>query len=628
MSNVYVSSTNVKQRDVAIYTRVSTEHEEQMSALENQKDWYKPITEQHPEWNVIRMYVDAGITGTSAQKRPRFMRMIADAEAGEFDLILTREVTRFARNTVDTLQYTRRLKAAGVEVFFINDNIRTFDGDGELRLTIMATLAQDESRKTSIRVKAGQQTSMEKGVYYGNGNILGYDRVGKDLVINPEQARTVRMIYDWYLEGIGIKTIKFKLEELGVLTATGKTRWYETNISKVLSNSFYCGIITYHKQYVPDFLEQKKINNFGEIEQFQVRGTHQPIVTEEEYCEVQRRKEARRAELKNVGYGKHRFVGQKPPQDLWTRLLECECGHRFNRKRWHTNNYGTSYAYQCYSSVRTGTVQTRLNKGLPIEGICQSPMIPEWKLQIMVEHVFNEYITNTDEVLALAESIVAKHLNDPEPEDDTTQLVEAKMAERDKLKKRLNQLVTMRADGEIDKAMFMEQKEKIEGEITTLESSILKLRPQLAEPDEDDLDYENKIAVLRYHMERMVSPKTVQELPQNIIEAFVRKVVVHPNGFDWYLRFNAEKAPRRLQINGKRRNNAVVEELDSDNEAELKIPHLVNCNTGCNQRKKELRYIRAQRFVITQQMARERLYSKNTQRRIFNWFDLVINIYI
>ncbi len=213
---------NSKIRKVAVYARVSTEHEAQLSALENQKDWYKPFLAQHPEWQIIRMYVDKGITGTSANKRPQFQQMIKDAESGEFDLILMREVSRFAKNTVDTLQYTRQLKVKGVEVFFINDNIKTFDGDGELRLTIMATLAQDESRKTSVRVKAGQQTSMENGVFYGNGNIRGYDRVGKDMVINPEQAETVRMIYDMYLKGMGMKKIQYTLEQEGRLTASSK----------------------------------------------------------------------------------------------------------------------------------------------------------------------------------------------------------------------------------------------------------------------------------------------------------------------------------------------------------------------------------------------------------------------
>ena len=165
---MYGISSDFQKRDVAIYARVSTEHEAQLSALENQMDWYKPILAARPEWTLVKQYVDEGITGTSAEKRPRFMEMIKDAKAHKFDMIITREVSRFARNTVDTLQYTRTLKDYGVEVFFINDNIKTFDGDGELRLTIMATLAQDESRKTSIRVKAGQQTSMNNGVFYGN----------------------------------------------------------------------------------------------------------------------------------------------------------------------------------------------------------------------------------------------------------------------------------------------------------------------------------------------------------------------------------------------------------------------------------------------------------------------------
>ena len=201
-----------RRRRVVIYARVSTEHEAQLSALENQLDWYKPILAANPDWELVKVYVDEGITGTSAKKRPQFMQMIKDAKLGEFDLIITREVSRFARNTVDTLQFTRELKANGVEVFFLNDNIKTFDCDGELRLTIMATLAQDESRKTSIRVKSGQQTSMNNGVIYGNGNILGYDKVGKEMIINPEQARTVRLIYDMYLAGAGLVKIKDELE--------------------------------------------------------------------------------------------------------------------------------------------------------------------------------------------------------------------------------------------------------------------------------------------------------------------------------------------------------------------------------------------------------------------------------
>ena len=192
-----------RQRTIVFYGRVSTQHEEQLEALENQMQWYEDQTAYHPNWKVVDCYIDEGITGTLASKRPSFMAMIADAKLGKFDLIVTREVCRFARNTVDALVITRELKKYGVEVYFVEDNIWTMDGDGELRLTIMATLAQEESRKISERVRAGQAISRENGVLYGNGNILGYDREGSTYVVNPEQAETVRLIFQLYAKGLG-----------------------------------------------------------------------------------------------------------------------------------------------------------------------------------------------------------------------------------------------------------------------------------------------------------------------------------------------------------------------------------------------------------------------------------------
>ena len=187
-------------RKVAIYARVSTEHEAQLSALDNQVQYYDEIISKHSDWIVYKRYIDEGITGTSIKKRKNFMKMIEDAKNGYFDLIITREVSRFARNTVDTLQVTRELKKIGVEVYFTEDNIWTFkDEDGELKLTIMATLAQNESKKISQRVKAGQKISFLNGVIYGTGNVLGYDKVGKEMIINEEQAKTVKYIFDSFI---------------------------------------------------------------------------------------------------------------------------------------------------------------------------------------------------------------------------------------------------------------------------------------------------------------------------------------------------------------------------------------------------------------------------------------------
>ena len=218
MGNVQDASV----RRVAIYGRVSTEHEAQLSAFENQQAWYEGVAHQHPEWLIVERYYDEGTTGTAAKKRPEFMRMIGDAHGGKFDLIVTREVCRFARNTVDTLTVTRELSRIGVEVYFIQDNIWTMDGDGELRLTLMATLAQEESRKISERVLAGQQISRERGVLYGTGNILGYDRVGGTYVINPEQAYTVQKIFALYADGWGYRRICAELVRLGCKNAHGE----------------------------------------------------------------------------------------------------------------------------------------------------------------------------------------------------------------------------------------------------------------------------------------------------------------------------------------------------------------------------------------------------------------------
>ena len=581
MYGYYTNRLN-EYRKAAIYARVSTEHEEQLSALENQKDWYKPILEQHPEWDIVEMYVDEGVTGTSAKKRKNFMRMIADAERGKFDLILTREVSRFARNTVDTLQYTRSLKAKGVEVYFINDNIKTFDGDGELRLTIMATLAQDESRKTSVRVKAGQQTSMENGVIYGNGNILGYDRVGKEMIINPEQAETVRMIYDWYLAGEGIRSIQFKLEQAGRLTAMGKTTWHMTNISKILKNTFYCGIITYHKQWTPNYLEQKKINNHGEIERTLVQGTHEPIVTVEEFEKVQEIMKSHQREHPEASANQKRVLGNRQPIDIWTELLVCECGHHFNRRLWHCDSGHNLYSYQCYSSIKTGTVRTRLNKGLPIEGICPVPMIPSWKLALMAKRIFKEYSKDISPIADLALSIIDKHKNDKKKQIDNTDILRQYDDERARLQKRLDNLIEMRADGEITKEMFQAKASEIKIGLKELEENMKKLE-QTAETNDTSPD--GKTALLKQQIQQMVCLSDDGDVPVGLLHAFVAKIVVHEDSFDWYLRFRPD--------NGSATEPQKVAE-----------------------------------YTFTKEDTKTYLYSFSPQRRVLKWSDIKATVFI
>ena len=243
-----------------IYGRASTEHEAQVKALQNQMQWYDDVARFHPQWNVINRYIDQGITGTQVYKRDAFMRMMEDAKQQKFDLIVTREVCRFARNTVDALVCVRQLAAIGIEVYFVNDNIWTLDGDGELRLTIMATMAQEESRKISERSLAGQRVSREKGVLYGNGNIFGYTRnkLTKQFEIDPDQAETVKMIFDLYDSGMGETLVAKELTRLGRKNGVGKVKWDAGKVSKIIKRKNYLGYTVYCQSYSNNYLEHKR----------------------------------------------------------------------------------------------------------------------------------------------------------------------------------------------------------------------------------------------------------------------------------------------------------------------------------------------------------------------------------
>ena len=555
----------MRERIVAIYARVSTEHEAQLSALDNQVQYYENLLKVHPEWKLYKMYIDEGITGTSVKKRKNFIQMMADAENGCFDLIITREVSRFARNTVDTLQQTRQLKKYGVEVYFTEDNIWTMnDDDGELRLTIMATLAQNESKKTSMRVKAGQMVSFQKGVAYGNGNILGYDRKGKELVINPEQAKTVRMIYDMYLDGMGMRKIQFELEKAGRLTATGLKNWSCANIGRILNNPFYCGTIVYRKQFVPDYLEQKKINNFDYVDKVVVEGTHETIVTKEEFEQVQKILRSKSVSVENKG-----ARGRHMSSDVWCKKLKCSCGATFNRRTWRRINGIPQYAYQCYHQIQTGTVSTRLNKGLSIEGICDVPMIPRWKLDAMADVIFQKFWNHRDEILCLANEMLDKHYKDDKGQDFSDEIMDIQN-KLNKLERRFDNLVDMRMEGEIDKAKFNEKKEDIERERERLNNKLLSYH---IEEDLSEEELNDKLTILKYGLDQDFNFST-HNIPEEVIDAFVDQVIVHKDCFIWKLKLSGDAV--KLKVNG-RKNKSTVSLVES--------PHVGDSSTGSNRRK-------------------------------------------
>lgn len=332
---------------VAVYCRVSTDKSDQVNSFESQKKYFKDYIERNPEWELYHIFADEGISGTNTKKRKDFNNMIELAKAGEFDFIITKEVSRFARNTVDTLQYTRELKKIGIGVFFVNDNINTLDPDAELRLTIMSSIAQEESRKTSERVKWGQRRRMEQGVVFGR-DMLGYDVRGGKMYINEEGAEVVRLIFHKFLdEGKGTHVIARELREEGIAPMRRVKEWQNTVILRILRNEKYCGDLVQKKTITPDYLTHEKKYNRGEEDFIILRDHHEAIISRELFERTQREL-ARRSptQEQRLKYSNRYALSGK---------IRCGCcGSRFV-SRSKTRKDGTKYhAWRCYEAVLHG----------------------------------------------------------------------------------------------------------------------------------------------------------------------------------------------------------------------------------------------------------------------------------
>lgn len=265
---------------VAAYCRVSTDHEDQANSFESQKRYFRQYIEQNPNWELHEIFADEGLSGTSTKKRKEFNRMIVSAKNKDFDLIVTKEISRFARNTLDSIYFTRELKKYGIGVIFMNDNINTLDGDSELRLAIMSSIAQEESRKTSERVKWGQRRQMEHGVVFGH-SMLGYDIHDGKMRVNEEGAKIVRLIFHKFVnEGMGTRLIARELQEAGI-APTRAVQWQSSVILRIIRNEKYCGDLVQRKTYTPDYLSHDKKYNNGEEDFIIIKNHHLPIISRE-----------------------------------------------------------------------------------------------------------------------------------------------------------------------------------------------------------------------------------------------------------------------------------------------------------------------------------------------------------
>lgn len=332
---------------IAAYCRVSTDKEDQANSFQAQQRYFTQYIQHNPDWELYEIYADEGITGTSTKKRAQFNRMISDAYDEKFSIILTKEVSRFSRNILDTISYTRELKEIGVEVKFILDGIHTMEPDSELRLSIMASIAQEESRKTSERVKWGQTRQMERGIVFGH-SMLGYDVDNGMISVNPAGAQIVRLIFHKYaVEQVSASAIADFLTEGGYQTYLGKEKWKPSSVIKILKQEKYVGDLVQKKTFTPNYLTHEKKINHGQEPFIVLTNHHEPIVSRDLWEMAQQRL---RRNNKRGGEGSH------GSRYLFSGKIRCGvCGSGFVGRIRYRKDGTKLRRWSCAAAVRDGT---------------------------------------------------------------------------------------------------------------------------------------------------------------------------------------------------------------------------------------------------------------------------------
>ena len=376
-----INSTS--KRRVAGYARVSTDHEDQTTSYEAQVDYYTNYIKSRDDWEFVAIYTDEGISATNTKKREGFKAMIADALTGKIDLIVTKSVSRFARNTVDSLTTVRKLKDEGIEIYFEKENIWTLDSKGELLITIMSSLAQEESRSISENVTWGQRKRFADGkVSFAYSRVLGLDK-GPDgtIVVNPEQAETVRLIFSLFLGGMSPHSIAAELTKRGIKTPGGRDVWNQQTVRRMLSNEKYKGDALLQKEFTVDFLNKKMKKNEGEVAQYYIQNNHEAIIPPAVFDLVQ-------AELEKRRSGSSRYSGVS----IFSNKIKCaDCGGWFGSKVWHSTDKYRKVIYRCNRKYE--------------EKKCETPHVMEDEVKAAFVSAYNQLVSEKNEIIENAEII-------------------------------------------------------------------------------------------------------------------------------------------------------------------------------------------------------------------------------
>lgn len=497
-------AVRVERIRVAAYCRVSTDGDEQLGSFESQKLYYEQKIADNPEWVNAGIFADEAITGTKTDKRNGFQEMIARCQNGEIDMILTKSISRFARNTVDTLNYVRMLKDKNIAIFFEKENINTLDMNGELLLTIMSSLAQQEVESLSQNVKIGLQMKMKRGEMVGFNGCFGYDYnpETKTLSVNEDEAQTVRMIYDMYLQGYGTTTIAKRLIELGIKNKKGEVSWHTHGVMGIIKNEKYKGDILLGKTFTTDPISKRRLANFGEENQYYIRDHHEPIVSREVWDEAERirKKRAKNKVVETTG-NRERYTRQY----AFSSMCECAyCGHKLTRRTRHSSSIYEKPVWQCMNATKNGIANCPNCKAID-EAILEGAFLDAFKL----------LAGNFDDVL----DVVLSYVEDSANNDDNIRRKQQIDKDISALESKKSRMTDMLIDGTITKEVYDEKLVEFTRKLHTLSDK----RKILADSINTRNDISKRMSELRETLEK---EDILDEFDRTVFESIIEKVYV------------------------------------------------------------------------------------------------------
>lgn len=503
---------------VAFYARVSTDFLEQLNSLENQKQYFTEYIGDMPNWEFAGGYIDEGISGVTTKKREKFNEMIDDAMDGKFDLIVTKEVSRFARNTLDSIQYTRQLLANGVAVYFQNDNINTLDEDSEFRLTIMASMAQDESRKISSRVKWGHHQAIKNGVVLGNSNIFGYRKADKRLYIDEEQAAIVRELFELYATGkYSMKNLETYFYNKGVRNTRGNKLAHNT-MANIIRNPKYMGYYVGNKVQIVDMFTKKQ--KFLPEEEWVIfkdeTGETVPQIVSEELWK--RANEVLKVRSLDVIQKQNKTNHN----NLLTGKLICaHCGKPYYRKDSVSKKGTANSAWRCSGKIKNGA------ESCPSMTIYENEIIP------ILEDVFKSSQQNINELSELIMRLSEELLNTNEGANRIETLNKS-IANEQKKKQKLLQL---NIEGRFPDSEFVRMSAECDEEINRCQEEITAITDQM----QNRKDVNKELAEIRSILDLAAESLTNDELDRSFVDRFIKQILVYPeeNGMRLEIELNA-----------------------------------------------------------------------------------------